>query len=245
MPLIIDAATGSWNQLDKHHRALLAGAGRGRDGGPLPAGRLQGRSRAPGGSGPTVPSRLSAQAQSPVEPIMGRGGGCAVLHLLEAHSRLQESCFEPAHVAIRGRLALSAQQIDCSGRRTDTVSEGRRTMSSPVQHPVTVEQHWVRLRPKDPSEVATSPKETESLTRELVDRVQARAGKPAQSVKVLGNLGAFLVTAEPEFIQELRTQPEVASVARASEPNLGLIRPVESKPVVLKPRRVRAKTRVR
>src|SRR2546427_70088 len=91
-------------------------------------------------------------------------------------------------------------------------------------------QAWVRLKPKDPAQEASSPEETESLANTLVQRVEKRVGKAADSVNVLQNLGAFIVSAHPHFVRELIQQPEIESVKSTNAP-VSLIRPVKSKEV--------------
>ena len=93
-------------------------------------------------------------------------------------------------------------------------------------------QAWVRLKPKGPSQDAASPRETETSTQAVVKRVAQRVGQPAHSLKVLPNLGAFIVSGSPDFVRELIHQPEIESARSTNQP-LTLIQPVESREVSL------------
>ena len=97
------------------------------------------------------------------------------------------------------------------------------------QQPV---QAWVRLKPKDSSQQAVSPAETEASTQAIVKRVAQNVGHQAQAVKLLPNLGSFIVSASPAFMRELAHQPEVESAKPTDQP-LSLIRPVKSKEVTI------------
>ena len=102
-------------------------------------------------------------------------------------------------------------------------------------------QAWVRLKPRAASREAASPEETESSTQAVVRRIEQRVGQPAHSVKVLPNLGAFIVSGSSDFVRELIHEPEIES-ARSTDQPLGLIRPVESHEVSL-PRSPRRRAR--
>jgi len=65
-----------------------------------------------------------------------------------------------------------------------------------------------------------------------VKRVAQRVGQPAHSLKVLPNLGAFIVSGSPDFVRELIHQPEIESARSTNQP-LTLIKPVESREVSL------------
>src|SRR5215207_2407910 len=47
------------------------------------------------------------------------------------------------------------------------------------------------LRPDDPMQIAASPERTEELTREILQRVEAKIGSGANRVNVFRNLGTF------------------------------------------------------
>ena len=80
-------------------------------------------------------------------------------------------------------------------------------------------QAWVRLKP-------------DAATESVVQRVAQRVGHPADSLKLLPNLGALVVRGSPAFVRELIHQPEIQSAHSTSQP-LGLIPPVESREVRL------------
>jgi hypothetical protein len=99
-------------------------------------------------------------------------------------------------------------------------------------------QAWVRLRPKHPSQDTASAEDTQVSTHAIVERVTQRVGHQAHSVKVLPNLGSFIVSASPAFLRELAHQPEVESTKSTDQP-MTLIRPVKSRDVTLaRPKRV-------
>jgi hypothetical protein len=102
-----------------------------------------------------------------------------------------------------------------------------------VRKPSSV-QAWARLRVKD-AEQTTGPADTESVTHDVLRRVKNRVGYEAESIHVLPNLGVFIVSANPEFIRELKRQPEIASVKPTNEPDLTLIHEVKSNEVSVKP----------
>ena len=93
-------------------------------------------------------------------------------------------------------------------------------------------QAWVRLKPKLASQAAASPDDTKTSTQKIVKRVEQRTGQPPHSVKVLPNLGAFIVSGPSSFVRELIDQPEIES-ARSTGAPLELIRPVETSPAKL------------
>lgn len=80
-------------------------------------------------------------------------------------------------------------------------------------------QAWVRLKP-------------DAATESVVQRVAQRVGHPADSLKLLPNLGALVVRGSPAFVRELIHQPEIQSAHSTRQP-LGLIPPVESREVRL------------
>jgi hypothetical protein len=88
-------------------------------------------------------------------------------------------------------------------------------------------QAWVRLKP-------------ETSTQNVVQRVEQRVGHPADSLKLLPNLGALIVRGSPAFVRELIHQPEIESAHSTSQP-VTLIPPVESREVSL-PRAARRRS---
>src|SRR5689334_21919615 len=67
----------------------------------------------------------------------------------------------------------------------------------------------VRLQPDDPSEIVPSPERTEELTQQILKRVKKRVGSGESRYNVFKNLGSFVVSAEPDFLRESISQPEV------------------------------------
>jgi hypothetical protein len=80
-------------------------------------------------------------------------------------------------------------------------------------------QAWVSLKPADSSQEAASPEETQSLAQPLVQWVKDRVGQGTDSVNVFQNLGAFIVSAHPEFVRELIHQQKLS---RLNQPMLRL-----------------------
>lgn len=89
----------------------------------------------------------------------------------------------------------------------------------------------VRFRPDDPKQVVPTPERTEELTKKLLARVKKQVGKSAARYNIFKNLGSFAVSAEPGFLRELMSQPEVAAVVANRQPQDALIAPVKKSPV--------------
>jgi hypothetical protein len=89
----------------------------------------------------------------------------------------------------------------------------------------------VRFRPDDPKQVVPSPERTEELTQKVLDRVKKQVGKREARYNVFRNLGSFVVSAEPEFLRELISQPEVAAAVANRQPQSAVIAPVKKSPV--------------
>lgn len=89
----------------------------------------------------------------------------------------------------------------------------------------------VRFRPDDPKQVVPSPERTEELTQKVLDRVKKQLGKSEARYNVFRNLGSFVVSAEPEFLRELISQPEVAAAVANRQPQGALIAPVKKRPI--------------
>jgi hypothetical protein len=88
----------------------------------------------------------------------------------------------------------------------------------------------VRLRPDDPSQIVPAAERTEEVANQLLKRVEKQSGKAASRYNVFRNLGSFVVSANPTFIRELMSQPEVASVAANQRPGSALIPPIRKAP---------------
>ena len=85
----------------------------------------------------------------------------------------------------------------------------------------------VRLQPDDPSQIVPSPERTEELTQKILERVKKKVGSSESRYNVFKNLGSFVVSAEPEFLRELISQPEVAAAVANQQPEGTVIAPVE------------------
>jgi hypothetical protein len=88
----------------------------------------------------------------------------------------------------------------------------------------------VRVKPDDASQIAPSPERTEELTKTVLKRVEKQVGRSATKYNVFRNLGSFAVSADPDFLRELMSQPEVAAVVANRQPQGALIEPVKKTP---------------
>ena len=87
----------------------------------------------------------------------------------------------------------------------------------------------VRLRPDDPSQVVPSPERTKELAEKVLKRVKKRVGNPETRHNVFTNLGSFVVSASPDFVRGLISQPEVAAAVANRQPGSAAMPPVEEK----------------
>lgn len=85
----------------------------------------------------------------------------------------------------------------------------------------------VRLRPPSGNSILVPPV-TKSLAEELLQRVAGSVGFNAEFVNIFRNLGSFLVVAQPAFLRELISQPEVAA-AVANRQHDAFIEPVNKR----------------
>jgi len=89
----------------------------------------------------------------------------------------------------------------------------------------------VRLLPDDASQIVPSPERTEKLTQQILNRVKKRVGSSETRYNVFKNLGSFVVSANPAFLRELISQPEVAAAVANQQPGSALIPPVKKAPM--------------
>lgn len=75
-----------------------------------------------------------------------------------------------------------------------------------------------------------TPEEFESLTRDVLARVEKEAGVAPAHVSVFRSLGSCAISAPPEFIRKLMAQEEVVSATASRQPEDLLIRPVRPSP---------------
>lgn|GEM_PF-1135152 len=95
-----------------------------------------------------------------------------------------------------------------------------------------------RLRPDKPSEIVLPPERIEELTKQVLSRVKEQVGSSEDRYHVFKNLGSFVISANPAFIRELISQPEVAAVMANYQPDSMAIAPVKIAPVpTAKPRK--------
>lgn len=74
------------------------------------------------------------------------------------------------------------------------------------------------LSPDDPSEVVPSSERTEKLTRQVLERVKKSVGRREKKVNIFRNMGSFVVSADPTFLRELMSQPEIAGAMANRQP---------------------------
>jgi len=86
----------------------------------------------------------------------------------------------------------------------------------------------VRLRPDDPSQIAPPADRMEALTNHLLERVKKQSGQAASRYNVFRNLGSFVLSASPTFIEQLIQQPEVVSIVANQQTGSALITPIKN-----------------
>lgn len=86
----------------------------------------------------------------------------------------------------------------------------------------------VRLKADDPSQIVPPADRMEDLTNQLLERVKKQSGQQASRYNVFRNLGSFVVSAHPNFIQQLKEQPEVAAIMANQQPGSALIEPIKN-----------------
>jgi hypothetical protein len=104
---------------------------------------------------------------------------------------------------------------DRSGAKVDPELLRQLDAAKPAQRPVAA---VIGLRPPGEGVVPT-PEQTQTLSRELLQRTQRRTGSSAHAVNVFQHLGSFLVVADPDFLADLLTQPEVRSALANRQPD--------------------------
>lgn len=70
-----------------------------------------------------------------------------------------------------------------------------------------------------------TPMHVEELTHEVLDRVADEVGVQAKEINIFRNLGAFAVSAPPDFIRALLTEPEIATATANQQPESMMIPP--------------------
>jgi hypothetical protein len=85
----------------------------------------------------------------------------------------------------------------------------------------------VRLRSDDPFQIVPPAERTEEITTRLLERVKKESGQTASRYNVFRNLGSFVVSAPPTFIEGLTRQPEVVSIVANRQPGSAMIPPIK------------------
>jgi hypothetical protein len=75
------------------------------------------------------------------------------------------------------------------------------------------------------------PAEVEARVARLLEKVGRKTGQRPEDIQVFGNIGAFTLSAPPEFVARLAQQPEVATATASQSAEDVLIRPVRRRPV--------------
>lgn len=76
-----------------------------------------------------------------------------------------------------------------------------------------------KLRPPSSAAGKPSAAETQALVERVMSRVRSRAGIREKDYNVFPFLRSFVVDAEPHFIEELLTEPEVAAAVVNRQPS--------------------------
>ena len=78
---------------------------------------------------------------------------------------------------------------------------------------------------------AVKPTHVEELTNEVLDRVADEVGVEAQEINIFQNLGAFALSAPPNFIRALLTEPEIATATANQQTESMMIPPLRKRRV--------------
>jgi len=76
-----------------------------------------------------------------------------------------------------------------------------------------------------PSRRTVKPTHVEELTYEVLDRVADEVGVEAEEINIFQNLGAFALSAPPDFIRALLTKPEIATATANQQQESMMIPP--------------------
>ena len=79
---------------------------------------------------------------------------------------------------------------------------------------------------------AATPTNVEEVTHEVLNRVADEVGVEAEEINIFRNLGAFAVSAPPDFIRALLTEPEIASATANRQQESMMIPPVKKRRVL-------------
>jgi len=77
----------------------------------------------------------------------------------------------------------------------------------------------------------TTATHVEELTHKVLDRVADEVGVEAKEINIFRNLGAFAVSAPPDFIRALLTEPEIATATANQQQESMMIPPQRKRPV--------------
>jgi hypothetical protein len=70
-----------------------------------------------------------------------------------------------------------------------------------------------------------APTHVEEITQRVLDRVADEVGVEAKEINIFRNLGAFAVSASPDFIRALLTEPEIATATANQQQESMMIPP--------------------
>ncbi len=70
-----------------------------------------------------------------------------------------------------------------------------------------------------PHSKAASSDEVSEITRSIVDKAESSVGKKVDRIKVFGNLGAFIVSADASLIEELIEADDVDTAVANQQPD--------------------------
>jgi len=69
------------------------------------------------------------------------------------------------------------------------------------------------------------PTHVEEMTQKVLDRVADEVGIEAKEINIFRNLGAFAVSASPDFIRALLSEPEIATATANQQQESMMIPP--------------------
>ena len=115
--------------------------------------------------------------------------------------------------------------------------ELERQMNAAAAETKTVEA--VLMLRQTPAQIAADPGGTAEQVEKVLKRVKEKTGTGEKQLNIFQNLGMFVVEAEPSFLRELVTQPEIASAAANRQPGEAMAPPV-IKPSTETPNRKKA-----
>lgn len=92
-------------------------------------------------------------------------------------------------------------------------------------------QAVVTLKPESWLDVASAATDAAPLMEQLLERIKKQSGMEPERVQLFPNIGAFSISADPTFIEQLTRQPEVLHAAPNTRDDSMKIEPVRKRTV--------------